>query len=263
MTVIERSIIGLIPAAGRATRLGPIPCSKELLPIGTGHASSPDSAEHMLTAMDRSFEVLRDSGVQTAYVVIAPGKWDIPNYLSTSGHHDLSIAFVVVESSPNVPYSLDHAYQFVRGCDVALLFPDIVFEPRSALRDIIRYRQDTGVDVALALVPSQNGEKVDFVSATAGGEVQDIIAKPGRGLAGRTWTAATWGTEFTDFLHREVRSAAIKYETEPAVSELYVGDIFNQAIAAGLRIGSLFFENGESYDIGTLDELKSYWVAPR
>ena len=27
-------IVGLIPAAGRATRLAPLPCSKELVPIG-------------------------------------------------------------------------------------------------------------------------------------------------------------------------------------------------------------------------------------
>ncbi len=30
----QREIIGLIPAAGQATRLAPLPCSKELYPIG-------------------------------------------------------------------------------------------------------------------------------------------------------------------------------------------------------------------------------------
>src|SRR5687767_13356160 len=44
-------LLGLIPAAGRAERLGPLPCSKELLPIGfreTPRGPSPKVAGHYL-----------------------------------------------------------------------------------------------------------------------------------------------------------------------------------------------------------------------
>ena len=34
MSAVEREIVGIVPAAGRATRIAPLPCSKELYPIG-------------------------------------------------------------------------------------------------------------------------------------------------------------------------------------------------------------------------------------
>ena len=45
------NVVGLIPAAGRAERLGPLPCSKELLPIGfreTPRGPAPKVAGHYL-----------------------------------------------------------------------------------------------------------------------------------------------------------------------------------------------------------------------
>ena len=53
----EREVIGLIPAAGQATRLSPLPCSKELFPIGfgaskTGHNLVPKVVcQHLLEKM--------------------------------------------------------------------------------------------------------------------------------------------------------------------------------------------------------------------
>lgn len=34
-----KQLVGLIPAAGRGTRLAPLPFSKELVPVGFQHAS--------------------------------------------------------------------------------------------------------------------------------------------------------------------------------------------------------------------------------
>jgi glucose-1-phosphate thymidylyltransferase len=34
MTAPQREIVGLIPAAGKAAHMGPLPCSKKLYPIG-------------------------------------------------------------------------------------------------------------------------------------------------------------------------------------------------------------------------------------
>ncbi|RMD74724.1 MAG: nucleotidyl transferase, partial [Chloroflexi bacterium] len=68
-------MIGLIPAGGMATRLGPLPCSKELLPVG-GWAE-PDGLRprpiitYLLAQWQRA-------GITRAFIVVKPGKWDIP-----------------------------------------------------------------------------------------------------------------------------------------------------------------------------------------
>ena len=43
----QREIIGVIPAAGRATRLGPLPCSKELFPVGFQNTDGNAGIRHI------------------------------------------------------------------------------------------------------------------------------------------------------------------------------------------------------------------------
>ena len=73
-------VVGLVPAAGRARRLGLLPVSKELYPIGFTRDSEtgdlrPTVASHHL------FEKFRRAGVGSAYVILREGKWDIPAFL--------------------------------------------------------------------------------------------------------------------------------------------------------------------------------------
>ena len=72
--------MALIPAAGRATRLGDLPSSKEILPVDevidpASGARRPRAAiEHLLAALELA-------GVERGYVVLRPEKTDIPDYL--------------------------------------------------------------------------------------------------------------------------------------------------------------------------------------
>jgi glucose-1-phosphate thymidylyltransferase len=72
-------IIGLIPAAGQATRIAPLPCSKELYPIGFrtvpgSDGLRPKAVSHYL------LEKMQIAGVRKAYFILRQGKWDIPAY---------------------------------------------------------------------------------------------------------------------------------------------------------------------------------------
>ena len=63
-------ILALIPAAGRAERLGPLPCSKELLPIGfreTPRGPAPKVACHYL------LERFRAAGIRRVLMVLPVG----------------------------------------------------------------------------------------------------------------------------------------------------------------------------------------------
>ena len=148
---MTRPRIGLIPAAGTGSRLGRLPLSKELLPVRLfGSASTGGSME---CAIERAVSVLVDNDITRQYVVIRPGKWDIPSYLLDGSALGAQLAYLVAEASPSVPHSLDAAYPFASGAEVVVVFPDIVFKPRNAISRILDVRTTQGADVALALVP--------------------------------------------------------------------------------------------------------------
>jgi len=65
-------VVAVIPAAGMATRLAPLPCSKELIPIGFGAIGQekkfrPKVVSHYLLEM---FKLAR---IKKAYIVLHSG----------------------------------------------------------------------------------------------------------------------------------------------------------------------------------------------
>jgi len=67
-------VIGLLPAGGKATRLAPLPCSKELYPVGfraldEGESVRPKVVCHYL------LEKMRLAGVIKVYIVLGKAKW--------------------------------------------------------------------------------------------------------------------------------------------------------------------------------------------
>jgi glucose-1-phosphate thymidylyltransferase len=248
--------MGLIPAAGRGSRLGDLPFSKELLPLSDSVPTSKPAPCRV--AIDNALETMASAGISETCIVIAPDKLDIPAHTGDGKRYGQRISYVIVEDSRNVPSSLDSAFFIARGREVALLFPDIVFEPRAALQEIKEQRRRDDADMTLALVPATSGEKIDIVTVLDSARVKRVVPKPGRDYTGWTWVAAIWNAEFTDFLHEILQSDL----SEPAVEpdrELYVADIINAALSDGLNITSRAFLDGNSIDLGTPEDLAKFW----
>ena len=247
-------IIGLIPAAGRASRMGGLPFSKELLPLEKASPIPKGTGAPRRVAIDHALETMTAAGISDTCVVIAPGKWDIPAHAGDGGGSGQRVAFVLADASPSVPASLDKAWFLTRDREVALLFPDIIFEPQLALKSIIRQRRETRADLVLALVPAASGEKIDIVSVSANGTVEKVTPKPGKGYSGWTWVAATWNPDFSRFLHHSLAKTGHQEDRE-----MYVADIINDALDSGLSVRALSFQDGQSFDLGTPDELEEFW----
>ncbi len=58
-------LIGLLPAAGRGSRLGPIPCSKEIMPLGFQAQTTPDGTIWQpVTAIETHLRALKLAGAR-------------------------------------------------------------------------------------------------------------------------------------------------------------------------------------------------------
>lgn len=242
-------VIGLMPAAGRGERLGPLPCSKELLPLGfrqTPGGPAPKVASHYL------LERFRAAGIQRVFMVIHEAKTDVARYLKTGELADVSLAYVVIPGSRSVPETLDRAWPFVRDARVALGFPDIVFEPADAFARLLERQEATGADLVLGLFPTQRHQTTDMVELGPDGRVRRIEVRPQTTALRYNWLIAVWGPAFTRHLHETVASAASARE---GGREFQIGAVVQAAVESGLHVEGVELPDGTFRDVGTPGDL--------
>lgn len=244
------TLVGIVPAAGRATRLGPLPCSKELLPVGMKGSGGEARLRPVCSFLMDQFRV---AGVEVAYVVLRTDKWDIPAYLGSGESWGVDVAYLTLSDSPAVPSTIARAVPYVRDGTVALGFPDIILRPHDVFLRLSDAHAAGGADVTLGLFPTDQPAKVDMVDFDERSfEVTRVDVKPARSDLKWTWMCALWEPSFTELLERE--AAAL----DPGgASEVHLGHIFQKAIGAGQRVRALPFRDGWYRDIGTPEDLRA------
>lgn len=253
-------IIGLLPAGGRAARLDPLPCSKELYPVGfgpvdQGHRLKPKVVCHYL------LEKMRLAGTKKAYIVLREGKWDIPSYFRDGKMLDMNLAYLIMDLPHGVPFTLDQAYPFIKDAVIAFGFPDIIFQPDDAYVQLLSRQKESNADIVLGLFPSRQPHKMDMVDLDADGKLRGIQIKPEETHLRYTWIIAVWTPSFTHFMHEYVlafkeKSKNSQFEnTEEKHQELFVGHVIQAALGADIRIDTVIFPEGSCIDIGTPEDL--------
>lgn len=243
-------VIGLIPAAGYARRISPLPCSKEIYPIQGTDGTFKVAASYLM-------ESFRQANIDQVYLILRTGKWDIPQYFKNGESEELNLAYVISGSTGGVPQTVDKAYPFVEKNKVAFGFPDILFKPSNALVSLLEKQKNTGADLVLGLFKATKPEKMDMVDFDKLGKLKNIIIKPKKTDLSFTWIIAVWTPVFSNFLHKYVE----RYEKTN--KELHIGDVFREAIQAGLKTDYVKFE-GSYIDIGTPSDFdkvnNSEWI---
>jgi glucose-1-phosphate thymidylyltransferase len=242
-----REIWGLVPAAGTAKRLGrrkgP---SKEIVPV-----AAPEGGERI--ACQDLLDNFRLAGVTRALVLLRSSKWDIARRLGDGGEFGVELAYRVVPPTRGVPFTLAAAAPFLGDQMVALGFPDILVQPRDLLARLVRHRERTQADVALALAPCDRLSGSDLVDTDARGRVRRIEIKPEATALRWTWAFALWTPRFTKFLVRWC--AAFQPRQARLGREPFVADVFLAAIADGFEIESLTVPEAHLLDVGTPETL--------
>ncbi len=242
--------VGLLPAAGLANRIAPLPFSKEVYPVGfraVGDSVRPKVACHYL------LERMRLAGVRKAYVVLREGKWDIPTYLGDGTIVAIHLAYLMMRLPHGAPYSADQAYPFVEDALVAFGFPDIIFDPADAFVQLMTRQAATAADVVVGAFPARNSQNVDMVEIDEAGRLRRIVIKPTVTDLRHTWIIAVWTPTFTRFMHNHL--AALEAGRSDDRRELFVGDVIQAAIDDGLDVEAVVFPNGTYLDIGSPDDL--------
>ncbi|MBN2482452.1 MAG: hypothetical protein JXB19_11990 [Bacteroidales bacterium] len=249
-------IIGLIPAGGTASRMGKLPCSKEIFPL-------VEKSGKIRVVSENLIRYYRLAGIKEIFMIIRKGKWDIPEYFGDGSAFGVNMGYLIVNCTYGTPFTLSQAYPFAKDKLVAMGFPDIIFSPENAFRQLVSKITTTDAEIILGMVPCINPIKVDMVEFNEDGSIRDIVIKQNRNDLKYSWGIAVWKPRFTElmkeFTDDLIRKGVDKIEQQDAASrEIYVGDVIMHGIRSGIKAGYIIFEEGHYEDIGTPDELKDY-----
>lgn len=237
-------IIGLIPAAGQATRLGPLPCSKEIFPIG--FTTSEAGQRRVKVVSQYLLEAFKAAGIQQVMMVLRQGKWDIPSYFQGEAALGLELAYCLMQHPYGAPFTLDAAYPFIQHATVAIGFPDIIFEPQTAFNTLKARLLSSRADIVLGAFRVAEPARCDMIALSEDGCVTDIHIKQADTGLQYSWGIAMWTPTFSRYMH-ELLQRKLK---EVITAELHVGHVLQAALADGFIVPAVTF-NSEYIDIGT------------
>jgi len=245
-----RRTIGLIPAAGRATRLGKIAGSKEVMPAGR---KQRPVAEYLIDQM-------RSAGADLIYFILRDGKWDIPAHFGDGHNHQIPIGYLMMNAPWGPPFTLNQAMPYVTDANVLIGFPDILLSPSDAFALALHTLNETGADAVLGTFPARQEDGCDLVTFDNSQRVTAVIPKensPQWHAPSAAWLFAVWAPSFSAYFSQKVNELAQQAQRMPAdpQPEWPVGTILDNAIADGMDLRSVHFEKGQFLDIGEPDRL--------
>jgi glucose-1-phosphate thymidylyltransferase len=256
----DRDIVGLIPAGGRAERIAPLPCSKELFPIGF-QIMKGSSQPRPKVVCHYLLEKFQLAGITQAYIVLRKGKWDIPAYFGHGELVNMHLGYLIIGESFGPPFTLDQAYPFVREKLVAFGFPDIMISSENVFTSLLDQQAATQGDVVLAIFPAQNPHIMDMVEIDENGKIHAMFLKPSQTDLQLCWLCGVWTPVFTQFMHehlqeyRKKNNPPFTNEGESKGEDLTVGEVLQAAIKRGLNVYGVAFPDGRYIDIGTPENL--------
>jgi len=225
---------GVVPAAGRGSRIQPLAFSKELLPVGS---RSDNGTERPCAVAEYLVERLILGGADKICFVISPGKSDILEYFGGS-YGGAQLAYVVQPQALGLCDAVFRASTVVGTReDIVVGLPDTVWFPKAALGSL--------PDAALSflLFPVERPEFFDAV-VLEGEQVKEIQVKKSNAASNWIWGAFRMSSS-------GFRDLYLLWEKRGREDE-YFGTLVNSYLASGGRGTGI--KAGESYvDVGTID----------
>ena len=241
-------LVGLIPAGGISQRLAPIPCSKEVLPVG--FYGDPAEGGRPRVVSSYLLEGMHRAGATKAFILLRSGKWDIPKYYADGGAIEMDLAYLVINVTHGPAYTVDLARPFVAESRVAFGFPDILLHPADFMPRVAERQRETGADICLGLFPAPVPEEDEMI-VLDGTRVKEFIFSPDQTDLVYTWNAAVWTPVFTEFLHQHLAAVELGVAAGAERREVKVGYVIQAAVEAGLSVETVTFTDGQCIDVGT------------
>jgi glucose-1-phosphate thymidylyltransferase len=225
---------GIIPAAGRGSRIQPLAFSKELLPVG---ARILDDTQRPCAVSEYLIERMIRGGADKICFVIGAGKSDILEYFGAQ-FRGADLVYVVQQQPAGLCDAIFRAHPLITaGESVVVGLPDTIWFPDAG------YTALPDDALSFLLFPVDRPECFDAVALDEHDRVIEIRVKQAN--PGTHWI---WGAfKMPGHVFHELRAMWLARGR----SDEYIGTLVNAYIAAGGT--ALGCKAGHAYvDVGTL-----------
>lgn len=226
---------GIIPAAGRGTRMQPLAFSKELLPVGT-RQDGPTERPRAVT--EYLIERMIAARVNRLCFVISPEKTDIVRYFGAR-IGEAPICYTVQQNPNGLCDALFSALPFVAPEDEVLVgLPDTVWFPIEGFQFL------PDGQFSFLLFPVTQPELFDSVVTDHNGLVEEVQVKNPKPASEWVWGAFKLTGQHLAQLHQ------LWLDRDRA--DEYLGTLVNAYLAKGGK--AIGVKRGDVYvDVGTLN----------
>lgn len=245
-------LVGIVPAAGKGTRLAPFPCAKELFPIGFQDYLVKGQVEQRPKVVSQYIiEGMREAGVQRILIIVGQGKQDVVEYYGDGSRFGLHIGYLYQEHLTGMPAAINLARPWIGDATVVFGMPDTIVRPVTALRDLLADHQQSQADLTLGLFQTDRPHKFGMVEIDPNNQVLSTIDKPKQTHLKLTWGTCCWSASFTALIDEFLSGH------DSGGKETVLGDVFNVALEKKMNVRGLPHPDGRYIDIGTADELNA------
>ncbi len=238
-----KKFLGILPAAGKNSRLHPFKYPKELLPV---HYHPVDNGNKIVPKLviEYSLTAMNLAAVDACVLVVSDTKPEILRYLGDGSQANMRIGYIVQVQPLGLAHAVDQACQWASefDCNCCLTLPDTIFEPCEAVSVIKNELLSNQADLVLGVFPTASPQTLGPVHVE-NGIVRAVFDKPTDTTLRNTWGVAAWTPRFSALLHEKF--------TAGGNEEVILGEVFDEACKSGFNVRAVEFPHGLYQDLGT------------
>lgn len=251
---MPEQIVGVVPAAGQARRLGSPAASKALEPV---YIDPEDPDGPRLPVCYCLLHGLAEAGIAEALVVTLANKVDLRESLRGGTSRTPALRHLTLRESPSPVVSVAAATRVASTAIIALGFPDVLWRAEGAFVRLLG-RLEHGADIALGLFPPSPGYPTAGVTVDSRDRVRGFTF-PATGPETPRWTLAVWRSTFSRLLEG-VADAIVSSPGSAGFAgstELGLTEVIEQAIEIGHRVDGVMLSSEPFFDIGAPERLQA------
>lgn len=230
---------GLIPAAGKGTRMQPFTLAypKELLPVGEKAV-----IEHVI----RDF---REAGITDICIVVGHKQHAILDYLGSGKRLGVNITYAVQDDRNGLAGAVKAAEHVINGESCAVILGDNYVDDEKALKELVDFHVENDLDATIGAFEPEDVTSYGIIDPGEGNLVDGLVEKPSEGEAPSNLGISGM------YVFEPYIFDAIENISPGKGGEYQLTDAIDQMRKDGHRVGYTIIR-GTRIDVGTPERLK-------
>jgi dTDP-glucose pyrophosphorylase len=229
---------GLIPAAGKGTRMEPFTNAypKELLPVGEKAV-----IEHVI-------EDFKEAGITDIVVVVGWKQHAILDYLGSGDDLGVQLTYVVQDDRNGLAGAVKAGEHVIGDEDFSVILGDNYVDDAKAFKDLVDFHNSEGLKATIGAFKADDVTSYGIIDGEDG-KVNDLVEKPSKEEAPSNLAIAgmyVFSPEIFDAIEKIGKGAGGEYQLTDAIDVLR-----RETDWVGYRV-----IKGERIDVGTPERLR-------